>query len=92
MSITVRKLAAAGGLAIALSGAFTGFAQAQSAGGGGGGGGGAGGAAEAVITHAIAVPNPTPPRRGRGGGGEAGAPGACQYSPLYGAMVCDRRR
>jgi len=94
MSSTFRKLAAAGGLALALSGAFTGFAQAQSAGGGGGGaggGGGPGGFAEA-ITHAIAAPNPPPQRRGRGGAGEVGAPGACQYSFYYGRVVCEQRR
>ena len=80
----LNKLAVAGALTLALTGAFTGLAQAR----GGGGGGGGGGGPEVNITNAVVLPDT--PRRPRGSVTISG-PDGCHYSTYWGGIVCEQR-
>ncbi|MCZ8313896.1 hypothetical protein [Phreatobacter sp.] len=93
MSTTFRKLAAAGGLALVLSGAFTGLAQAQSGagGGGGGGGGGAGDGGNVSIGSEASPINAVLPAPSRARGGQVTGRSQDCYAPARASTVCDER-
>ena len=84
MSKSINKLALAGALTLALSGAFAGFAEAR----GGGGGGGGGGGPEASITNAVVLPDV--PRRRRPAPETHAGPEGCHYHSYWGT-TCDMR-
>jgi hypothetical protein len=82
MPKSLNKLALAGALTLALSGAFAGFAEARGGGGGGGGGN--------DITANSALVMPDTPRRPRGSVTNSG-PDGCHYSTYWGGIVCEQR-
>lgn len=81
---SINKLAVAGALTLALTGAFTGLAQAR-----GGGGGGGGGGSEVNATNAVVPGGPTHQRYGSPT--VNGSLEACHYSTTWGGIACERR-